>query len=184
MMVQHLKRRPLSRYLKDFKHSQTHCAHCRKLLDRITLVRDGKIVNKIEISRLDALLDENGWQTEQKSWAALCRFCGDLHCKTQSDFFDIIGFKQFLFEQTEMSPVRCVNMSFVCAVWGIIYTSKIFPSIRCRTVSLMKSSPRGCPPPAPTITASHYGSINTISVKRVPDLCRNPPACLLLIYIK
>ncbi|EMK9515871.1 flagella biosynthesis regulatory protein FliZ, partial [Shigella sonnei] len=26
MMVQHLKRRPLSRYLKDFKHSQTHCA--------------------------------------------------------------------------------------------------------------------------------------------------------------
>lgn len=46
MMVQHLKRRPLSRYLKDFKHSQTHCAHCRKLLDRITLVRDGKIVNK------------------------------------------------------------------------------------------------------------------------------------------
>ena len=25
MMVQHLKRRPLSRYLKDFKHSQTHC---------------------------------------------------------------------------------------------------------------------------------------------------------------
>lgn len=184
MMVQHLKRRPLSRYLKDFKHSQTHCAHCRKLLDRITLVRDGKIVNKIEISRLDALLDENGWQTEQKSWAALCRFCGDLHCKTQSDFFDIIGFKQFLFEQTEMSQVRCVNMSFVCAVWGIIYTSKIFPSIRCRTVSLMKSSPRGCPPPAPTITASHYGSINTISVKRVPDLCRNPPASLLLIYIK
>lgn len=184
MMVQHLKRRPLSRYLKDFKHSQTHCAHCRKLLDRITLVRDGKIVNKIEISRLDTLLDENGWQTEQQSWAALCRFCGDLHCKTQSDFFDIIGFKQFLFEQTEMSPVRCVNMSFVCAVWGIIYTSKIFPSISCRTVSLMKSSPRCCPPPAPTITASHYGSINTISAKPVPDLCRNPPACLLLIYIK
>ncbi len=87
-------------------HSQTHCAHCRKLLDRITLVRDGKIVNKIEISRLDTLLDENGWQVEQKSWAALCRFCGDLHCKTQSDFFDIIGFKQFLFEQTEMSPGR------------------------------------------------------------------------------
>ena len=52
-MMQHQKRRPLSRYLKDFKHSQTHCAYCRKLLDRITLVHDGKIVNKIEISRLD-----------------------------------------------------------------------------------------------------------------------------------
>lgn len=38
MTVQQPKRRPLSRYLKDFKHSQTHCAHCHKLLDRITLV--------------------------------------------------------------------------------------------------------------------------------------------------
>lgn len=178
MMVQHLKRRPLSRYLKDFKHSQTHCAHCRKLLDRITLVRDGKIVNKIEISRLDALLDENGWQTEQKSWAALCRFCGDLHCKTQSDFFDIIGFKQFLFEQTEMSQVRCVNMSFVCAVWGIIYTSKIFPSIRCRTVSLMKSSP---------VAAHHQHQqlphriteVSTLSASNVYRTCAEilQPAC-------
>lgn len=50
MTVQQPKRRPLSRYLKDFKHSQTHCAHCHKLLDRITLVRGGKIVNKIAIS--------------------------------------------------------------------------------------------------------------------------------------
>ncbi len=103
MTVQQSKRRPLSRYLKDFKHSQTHCAHCHKLLDRITLVRRGEIVNKIAISRLDTLLDEAGWQLEQQVWVALCRFCGDLHCKEQSDFFDIIGFKQFLFEQTEMS---------------------------------------------------------------------------------
>lgn len=97
MMVQHLKRRPLSRYLKDFKHSQTHCAHCRKLLDRITLVRDGKIVNKIEISRTDMLLDENGWQTEQNHR----RHCADSAviyiAKRRVIFFDIIGFKQFLF---------------------------------------------------------------------------------------
>lgn len=103
MTVQQPKRRPLSRYLKDFKHSQTHCAHCHKLLDRITLVRRGEIVNKIAISRLDMLLDEAAWLQEQKEWVALCRFCGDLHCKEQSDFFDIIGFKQFLFDHTEMS---------------------------------------------------------------------------------
>ncbi|MEL0570304.1 flagella biosynthesis regulatory protein FliZ [Citrobacter werkmanii] len=103
MTVQQSKRRPLSRYLKDFKHSQTHCAHCLKLLDRITLVRRGQIVNKIAIARLDTLLDEAEWEQEKKEWVALCRFCGDLHCKEQSDFFDIIGFKQFLFEQTEMS---------------------------------------------------------------------------------
>lgn len=169
MMVQHLKRRPLSRYLKDFKHSQTHCAHCRKLLDRITLVRDGKIVNKIEISRLDTLLDENGWQVEQQSWAALCRFCGDLHCKTQSDFSILSALSNF-FEQTEMSPGTVREYVVRLRRLGIIYTSKIFPSNSCRTVSLMKSSPRGCPPPAPTITASRYGSINTISAKPVPDL--------------
>ncbi len=104
MTMQQVKRRPLSRYLKDFKHSQTHCAHCHKLLDRITLVRDGEIVNKIAISRLDTLMDEDAWQRERSAWAALCRFCGDLHCREQSEFFDIIGFKQYLFEQTEMSP--------------------------------------------------------------------------------
>jgi Phage integrase, N-terminal SAM-like domain. len=104
MTVQHVKRRPLSRYLKDFKHSQTHCAHCHKLLDRITLVRQGEIVNKIAISRLDTLMDEADWLQERREWVALCRFCGDLHCKEQSDFFDILGFKQYLFEQTDMSP--------------------------------------------------------------------------------
>ena len=67
MTVQQSKRRPLSRYLKDFKHSQTHCAHCNKLLDRITLVRRGEIVNKIAISRLDTLMDEAAWLEEQKS---------------------------------------------------------------------------------------------------------------------
>jgi len=104
MTVQQVKRRPLSRYLKDFKHSQTHCAHCHKMLDRITLVRRGEIVNKIAISRLDTLMNEADWLQERLDWVALCRFCGDLHCKEQSDFFDILGFKQYLFEQTDMSP--------------------------------------------------------------------------------
>lgn len=104
MTVQQVKRRPLSRYLKDFKHSQTQCAYCHKPLDRITLVRTGEIVNKIAIARLDTLMDDAAWQRERSQWSALCRFCGDLHCKEQSDFFDIIGFKQYLFEQTDMSP--------------------------------------------------------------------------------
>ncbi|VDY41088.1 FliZ protein [Salmonella enterica subsp. enterica serovar Daytona] len=139
MTVQQPKRRPLSRYLKDFKHSQTHCAHCHKLLDRITLVRRGKIVNKIAISQLDMLLDDAAWQREQKEWVALCRFCGDLHCKKQSDFFDIIGFKQYLFEQTEMSHARCGNMSCVYDVLATTSASKTFPTICCRTVFSMKS---------------------------------------------
>ncbi|MDN6550733.1 MAG: flagellar regulatory protein FliZ, partial [Enterobacterales bacterium] len=35
------KRRPLSRYLKDFKHSQCDCSHCGKSLDRMSLVFRG-----------------------------------------------------------------------------------------------------------------------------------------------
>ena len=97
------KKQLLSRYLKDFKHSQTHCAHCHKLLDRITLVRQGEIVNKIAISRLDTPMDETAWQQERSAWSALCRFCGDLHCKEQSAFFNIIDFKQYLLEKTDMS---------------------------------------------------------------------------------
>ena len=64
MTVQQSKRRPLSRYLKDFKHSQTHCAHCFKLLDRITLVRRGQIVNKIAIARLDT--PTPSWQSPDR----------------------------------------------------------------------------------------------------------------------
>ncbi|MCA1924116.1 MAG: flagellar regulatory protein FliZ, partial [Buttiauxella noackiae] len=57
MTVQQLKKRPLSRYLKDFKHTQTHCAQCAKLLDRITLTRKGEIVSKTAIAQLDTLID-------------------------------------------------------------------------------------------------------------------------------
>lgn len=103
MTVQQPKRRPLSRYLKDFKHTQTHCAHCARQLDRITLICRGEIVNKTTIAQLDTLIDEAAWQVEKQAWTALCRFCGDLHCKEQGNYFDIIGFKQYLFEQTEMS---------------------------------------------------------------------------------
>ncbi len=85
MTVQQPKRRPLSRYLKDFKHSQTHCAHCHKLLDRITLVRRGKIVNKIAISQLDMLLDDaagSGAEGVGGAMSLLRRFA----LQKQSDF--------------------------------------------------------------------------------------------------
>ncbi|MCZ7834992.1 flagella biosynthesis regulatory protein FliZ [Atlantibacter hermannii] len=98
------KKRPISRYLKDFKHAETHCAQCGKLLDRITLVHRGTIVNKTAIAQLDTLIDEATWASQRHEWSALCRFCGDLHCKVQSEHFDIIGFKQYLFERTDMSP--------------------------------------------------------------------------------
>ena len=103
MTQQPVKRRPLSRYLKDFKHSATHCAHCGKVLDRVTLTRAGVIVNKISLAQLDTQIDDAGWQAEQPLWAALCRFCGDLHSKEQNNYFDIIGFKTYLLEQTDMS---------------------------------------------------------------------------------
>lgn len=184
MTVQQPKRRPLSRYLKDFKHSQTHCAHCHKLLDRITLVRRGKIVNKIAISQLDMLLDDAAWQREQKEWVALCRFCGDLHCKKQSDFFDIIGFKQYLFEQTEMSHGTVREYVVRLRRLGNYLSEQNISHDCCRTVFSMKAWRHGCRKPAPIITVSHC--VNTSNIKRIsrlrPD--RNPPLPPVLIYIK
>lgn len=59
-------------------------------------------MNKIAISRLDMLLDEAAWQQEQKNGWHSADSAGTCIAK-QSDFFDIIGFKQFLFDHTEMS---------------------------------------------------------------------------------
>ncbi len=174
MTVQQPKRRPLSRYLKDFKHSQTHCAHCHKLLDRITLVRRGKIVNKIAISQLDMLLDDAARQREQKEWVALCRFCGDLHCKKQSDFFDIIGFKQYLFEQTEMSHGTVREYVVRLRRLGNYLSEQNISHDLLQDGFSMKARRHGCRKPAPIITVSHC--VNTSNIKRIsrlrPD--RNP----------
>ncbi len=85
------------RYLKDFKHSQTHCAHCLAARPHYA-GSPWQIVNKIAISQLDMLLDDAA--AAGAKVVALCRFCGDLRCKKAGDFFDIIGFKRYLFEQT------------------------------------------------------------------------------------
>ncbi|AXF75595.1 flagella biosynthesis regulatory protein FliZ [Erwinia tracheiphila] len=97
------KLRPLSRYLKDYKHSQSNCSHCRKVLDRMALVFRGKIINKEAISRMDQLIDDQIWLKLQNELTALCRFCSDIYCNTHPNYFDIMAFKQYLFEQTEMS---------------------------------------------------------------------------------
>lgn len=98
-----LKKRPLSRYLKDYKHSQTHCSQCGKLLDRMALVFRGKIINKEAIARMDQPIDDAVWQNVQHELTALCRFCSEISCNSHPSYFDIMAFKQYLFEQTEMS---------------------------------------------------------------------------------
>ena len=66
MSVSNVKKRPLSRYIKDFKHSQTYCAHCHKTLDRISLVFDDKILNKDAIAEMTELVDEQQWNVHNK----------------------------------------------------------------------------------------------------------------------
>ncbi|RWR03896.1 flagellar biosynthesis protein FliZ [[Pantoea] beijingensis] len=97
------KTRPLSRYLKDYKHSQSHCSHCGKVLDRMALVFRGQIINKEAIARMDQPVDDRVWLKLQNELMALCRFCSDIYCNTHPTYFDIMAFKQYLFEQTEMS---------------------------------------------------------------------------------
>ncbi|ATZ11866.1 flagella biosynthesis regulatory protein FliZ [Erwinia amylovora] len=102
-MVTKIRTRPLSRYLKDYKHSQIHCCHCAKVLDRMALVFRGQIINKEAIARMDQPVDERVWSNLQLELTALCRFCSDIYCNTNATYFDIMAFKQYLFEQTEMS---------------------------------------------------------------------------------
>ncbi|MBF1996515.1 flagella biosynthesis regulatory protein FliZ [Serratia symbiotica] len=97
------KKRPLSRYLKDYKHSQTHCSQCGKLLDRMVLVFRGKIINKNAIMRMDQPIDDAIWLSLQPELAAQCRFCSEISCKSHANYFDIMAFKQYLFQHTEMN---------------------------------------------------------------------------------
>lgn len=103
MMESKKKIRPLSRYLKDYKHSQSNCSHCGKVLDRMALVFRGQIINKEAIARMDQLIDDQVWLKLQGELTALCRFCSDIYCNSHTNYFDIMAFKQYLFEQTEMS---------------------------------------------------------------------------------
>jgi FliZ protein len=103
MLAKVEKKRPLSRYLKDFKHSQTHCCQCGKPLDRMSLVFRGQIINKEAIAGMDQLIDDTIWHNLSKELTALCRFCSVISCNADPNYFDIKAFKQYLFEQTAMS---------------------------------------------------------------------------------
>lgn len=98
-----IKTRPLSRYLKDYKHSQTHCSQCGKELDRMALVFRGQVINKEAIAKMDQPIDEELWRNLSQELTALCRFCSEISFNSNSSYFDIIAFKQYLFEQTEMN---------------------------------------------------------------------------------
>lgn len=97
------KTRPLSRYIKDFKHSQMHCFQCKKTLDRMTLVFRGQVINKQAIAKLDQPVDDALWCDLSQELTALCRFCSEISYNCHSSYFDIMAFKQYLFEQTDMN---------------------------------------------------------------------------------
>ncbi|ACR69571.1 flagella biosynthesis regulatory protein FliZ [Edwardsiella ictaluri] len=96
------RHRPLSRYLKDFKHAQYQCSHCGRPLDRISLVLDGVLLNRDRQTQMERLIDDVGWAALQQGLLALCRFCSDVYCHAHCSRFDIMGFKQYLCEQTDM----------------------------------------------------------------------------------
>jgi flagellar regulatory protein FliZ len=105
-------------------------------------------------------MDEAAWLEEQKEWVALCRFCGDLHCKEQSDFFDIIGFKQFLFEQTEMSHGTVREYVVRLRRLGQHLTVNNISRDLLKPVIWMKIWSRGCLRPAPTTTGLRCASMH------------------------
>ncbi|AUH00399.1 flagellar regulatory protein FliZ [Prodigiosinella confusarubida] len=96
------KKQLLSRYLKDFKHRQTHCANCGKELDRVSLVFRNQLINKKSIGGMDQLIDNAVWLSVQEELIPLCRFCSEVYCNTHANYFDIKAFTQYLIEQTEV----------------------------------------------------------------------------------
>nr|WP_113866675.1 flagella biosynthesis regulatory protein FliZ [Brenneria salicis]NMN91189.1 FliZ protein [Brenneria salicis ATCC 15712 = DSM 30166]RBP62281.1 FliZ protein [Brenneria salicis ATCC 15712 = DSM 30166]RLM30529.1 flagellar regulatory protein FliZ [Brenneria salicis ATCC 15712 = DSM 30166] len=96
------KKQLLSRYLKDFKHKQTHCSHCNKALDRVSLVYRNQLINKKSIGGIDRFIDDEVWADLQQELISLCRFCSDVLCNTQANYFKIQAFTQYLIEQTEV----------------------------------------------------------------------------------
>lgn len=128
MSVSSQKKRPLSRYIKDFKHSQTHCRHCQKTLDRISLVFNGQLINKEAISEMTDLIDEAKWIELQDKFTALCRFCSEIYCNSATDHFDIMAFKQYLFEETEMSHSTVREYVVRLRRLDELLTSKDFPA--------------------------------------------------------
>ncbi|PWC22168.1 flagellar regulatory protein FliZ [Brenneria roseae subsp. roseae] len=96
------KKQLLSRYLKDFKHKQTHCSHCSKELDRVSLAFRHQLINKKSIDSIDRLIDDEVWADLQQELIPLCRFCGEILCNTHANYFDIQAFSQYLIEQTDI----------------------------------------------------------------------------------
>ncbi|ATA24364.1 flagellar regulatory protein FliZ [Brenneria goodwinii] len=96
------KKQRLSRYLKDFKHKQTHCSHCNRELDRVSLAFRHQVVNKKTIGDIDDLIDDEAWSKIQQDFVPLCRFCCEIICNTYANYFDIQAFSQYLIEQTEI----------------------------------------------------------------------------------
>ncbi|WP_409307193.1 flagella biosynthesis regulatory protein FliZ [Pectobacterium sp. B1J-3] len=102
-MPQSIRKKQLfSRYLKDFKHKQTHCSHCNKELDRVSLVFRAQLVNKKSIGTIDRLIDDEAWSDLQQELVPLCRFCSEILCNTHANYFDIQSFTQYLIDQTEV----------------------------------------------------------------------------------
>ncbi|KAA8996738.1 flagella biosynthesis regulatory protein FliZ [Affinibrenneria salicis] len=96
------KKQLLSRYLKDFKHRQTHCAHCGKELGRVSIILRGQLINKSALKEMDRLIDEADWVALHKDLELVCRFCSGISCRSMTKYFDIQSFKQFLVEETDV----------------------------------------------------------------------------------
>ncbi|PKH24712.1 flagellar regulatory protein FliZ [Enterobacterales bacterium CwR94] len=140
-----VKLRPLSRYLKDYKHGQSHCSHCGKVLDRMALVFRGQIINKEAIARMDQLIDDQVWFKLQNELTALCRFCSDIYCNTHPTYFDIMAFKQYLFEQTEMSHSTIREYVVRLRRLDDILSASNFPAERLRDNSWHESLKNSLP---------------------------------------
>lgn len=97
------KNRLLKSHLNELKREKTHCEQCNKVLDRSTLVFRGRIISKLDIAQGRLEINDQVWDEIREEVQVLCRFCGEVSCKVNVTYFDIVDFKQYLVKHTRVS---------------------------------------------------------------------------------
>lgn len=97
-----LKHQCLSRYIRDYKYMQQHCARCGTVLSRVRLLYGNKLVSHKQILKMDRQISAQEWAAFRSQLTPVCRFCSVVTDGAGGRYFDIEGFKRCLLEDNSI----------------------------------------------------------------------------------
>ena len=86
------KKRPPGRYLKDYKHSQTHCSPVRQTVGPHGAGVSRQIINKEAIARMDQPIDDAVRQNRAARADCAVPLLQRDSCNSHPSYFDIMAF--------------------------------------------------------------------------------------------